>query len=104
MEPVKGGNVVVLPFDFELLLFPLFDEHTQSSGVEVDVEPATVLEGGTAVLVVVLEGGTIVLEGGNKVLVVSVHLTELFADFDLDFPLFVVLVVLATVEVVVVDV
>ena len=97
MEPVKGGNVVVLPFDFELLLFPLFDEHTQSSGVEVDVEPATVLEGGTAVLVVVLEGG-------NKVLVVSVHLTELFADLDLDFPLFVVLVVLATVEVVVVDV
>ena len=86
MEPVKGGNVVVLPFDFELLLFPLFDEHTQSSGVEVDVEPATVLE------------------GGNKVLVVSVHLTELFADLDLDFPLFVVLVVLATVEVVVVDV
>ena len=83
----------MLPFDFELLLFALFDEHTQSSGVEVDVEPATVLEGGTAVL-----------EGGNKVLVVSVHFTELFADLDLDFPLFVVLVVLAAVEVVVVDV
>ena len=38
VEPVKGGNVVVLPFDFELLLFALFDEHTQSSGVEVVVE------------------------------------------------------------------
>ena len=37
-------------------------------------------------------------------IVVSIHLTELFADLDLDFPLFVVLVVLATVEVVVVDV
>ena len=44
-------------------------------------------------------------EGGSAVLVVSVHLTvELFADLDLDFPLFVVLVVLAAVEVVVVDV
>jgi len=94
VEPVKGGNVVVLPFDFELLLFPLFEEHTQSSGVEVDVEPATVLEGGTAVLE----------EGGSAVLVVSVHFTELFADLDLDFPLFVVLVVLVAVEVVVVDV
>jgi len=43
-------------------------------------------------------------EGGSAVLVVSVHFTELFADLDLDFPLFVVLVVLAAVEVVVVDV
>ena len=36
--PVNGVAVVVLPFDFELLVFALFDWlHSQSSGVEVDV-------------------------------------------------------------------
>jgi len=36
--PVNGVAVVVLPFDFELFVFALFDWlHSQSSGVEVDV-------------------------------------------------------------------
>jgi len=36
--PVNGMAVVVLPFDFELFVFALFDWlHSQSSGVEVDV-------------------------------------------------------------------
>ena len=40
--PVNGMAVVVLPFDFELLLFALFEEHTHNSGVEVDVIPVPV--------------------------------------------------------------
>ena len=41
--PVNGVAVVVLPFDFELFVFALFDWlHSQSSGVEVDVASVTV--------------------------------------------------------------
>ena len=41
--PVNGVAVVVLPFDFELFVFALFDWlHSQSSGVEVDVIPVPV--------------------------------------------------------------
>jgi len=48
--PVNGMAVVVLPFDFELLLFALFADglHSQSSGVEVDV--ASVITVGTVVV------------------------------------------------------